>query len=201
MFRTDNFAQVATIPVGKLPHGVWPSGDGTRVYVGLENADALTAIDTADQHGDRDRSDRPGAPGDRLCPGCGSDGDGLRASAARRRRGGDPSRVRRGPAKQAVGKSADQRRPVRSRIDSGASGVRHRACSRSALCARAIGTANGEGKLEPCRLHDESRRFGDRERRRADPADCPAGQTPPVVTSSSFRVSDPMGQPVQIEAE
>ena len=39
-------SQVATIPVGKLPHGVWPSGDGTRVYVGLENADALTAIDT-----------------------------------------------------------------------------------------------------------------------------------------------------------
>jgi len=38
---------VATIPVGNLPHGVWPSGDGTRVYVGLENADALAAIDTA----------------------------------------------------------------------------------------------------------------------------------------------------------
>ena len=47
VFRTDDFSQVATIPVGNLPHGVWPSGDGTRVYVGLENADALTAIDTA----------------------------------------------------------------------------------------------------------------------------------------------------------
>src|SRR6267142_4493941 len=46
VFRTDNFEQVATIPVGNLPHGVWPSGDGTRVYVGLENADALAAIDT-----------------------------------------------------------------------------------------------------------------------------------------------------------
>ncbi|WP_050387186.1 YncE family protein [Bradyrhizobium pachyrhizi] len=45
--RTDDFSQVATIPVGNLPHGVWPSGDGTRVYVGLENADALAAIDTA----------------------------------------------------------------------------------------------------------------------------------------------------------
>ena len=32
--------QVATIPVGRLPHGIWPSGDGTRVYVGLENDDA-----------------------------------------------------------------------------------------------------------------------------------------------------------------
>jgi YVTN family beta-propeller protein len=47
VFRTDNFAEVATIPVGKLPHAVWPSGDGSRVYVGLENADALAAIDTA----------------------------------------------------------------------------------------------------------------------------------------------------------
>ena len=46
VFRTDNFSQVATIAVGKLPHGIWPSGDGSRVYVGLENADALTAIDT-----------------------------------------------------------------------------------------------------------------------------------------------------------
>lgn len=47
VFRTDTFEQVATIPVGKLPHGVWPAGDGSRVYVGLENADALAAIDTA----------------------------------------------------------------------------------------------------------------------------------------------------------
>ncbi len=46
VFRTDDFAQVATIPVGRLPHGIWPSGDGSRVYVGLENADAVTAIDT-----------------------------------------------------------------------------------------------------------------------------------------------------------
>ncbi|WP_088345720.1 MULTISPECIES: YncE family protein [Rhodomicrobium] len=47
VFRTDDFSQVATIPTGPLPHGVWPSGDGTRIYVGLENADALAAIDTA----------------------------------------------------------------------------------------------------------------------------------------------------------
>jgi YVTN family beta-propeller protein len=46
VLRTDNFEQVATIPVGKLPHGVWPSGDGTRVYVGLENEDKVAAIDT-----------------------------------------------------------------------------------------------------------------------------------------------------------
>jgi len=47
VFRTDDFSQVATIAVGNLPHGVWPSGDGSRIYVGLENADQLVAIDTA----------------------------------------------------------------------------------------------------------------------------------------------------------
>jgi YVTN family beta-propeller protein len=47
VFRTDDFSKVATIAVGKLPHGLWPSGDGSRIYVGLENADALAVIDTA----------------------------------------------------------------------------------------------------------------------------------------------------------
>src|SRR5262249_23019384 len=46
VFRTDDFSKVATIPVGTLPHGLWPSGDGSRMYVGLENADQLVAIDT-----------------------------------------------------------------------------------------------------------------------------------------------------------
>src|SRR5436190_15875682 len=46
VFRTDSFEQVAAIPTGALPHGLWPSGDGTRVYVGLENADGAAAIDT-----------------------------------------------------------------------------------------------------------------------------------------------------------
>src|SRR5437879_2814827 len=45
-FRADTFERVAQISVGELPHGVWPSGDGTRVYVGIENGDAMTAIDT-----------------------------------------------------------------------------------------------------------------------------------------------------------
>ncbi|WP_413727960.1 YncE family protein [Sodalis sp. RH19] len=46
VFRTDDFTQAATIAVGNLPHGVWPSADGSRVYVGLENDDALAVIDT-----------------------------------------------------------------------------------------------------------------------------------------------------------
>ena len=46
VFRVADASLIATIPVGKLPHGVWPSGDGKRIYVGIENGDSLTAIDT-----------------------------------------------------------------------------------------------------------------------------------------------------------
>lgn len=38
---------VATIPVGALPHGIWPSDDGSRMYIGLENSDTVDVIDTA----------------------------------------------------------------------------------------------------------------------------------------------------------
>lgn len=44
---SDRPTLVATIPVGDLPHGIWPSGDGSRIYAGLENGAALTAIDTS----------------------------------------------------------------------------------------------------------------------------------------------------------
>jgi YVTN family beta-propeller protein len=46
VFDTSDFHLVATIPVGDMPHGVWPSGDGSRVYVGNENSDLMMAIDT-----------------------------------------------------------------------------------------------------------------------------------------------------------
>jgi YVTN family beta-propeller protein len=46
-FRRDTTPElVATIPVGELPHGIWPSGDGSRVYVALENGEHCAAIDT-----------------------------------------------------------------------------------------------------------------------------------------------------------
>jgi YVTN family beta-propeller protein len=38
---------VTIIKTGDLPHGIWGSGDGSRVYVGLENGDAVQVIDTA----------------------------------------------------------------------------------------------------------------------------------------------------------
>ncbi|TGD77548.1 YncE family protein [Hymenobacter wooponensis] len=45
--REPGFRQLATIPVGALPHGIWASGDASRVYVNLENADSVVAISTA----------------------------------------------------------------------------------------------------------------------------------------------------------
>jgi len=46
-FRRGATAElIATIPVGELPHGIWPSGDGSRVYVALENGEHCVAIDT-----------------------------------------------------------------------------------------------------------------------------------------------------------
>jgi len=46
VFSTDDFRKMTTIPVGTMPHGIWPSGDGSLVYVGLENDDGMAAIDT-----------------------------------------------------------------------------------------------------------------------------------------------------------
>jgi DNA-binding beta-propeller fold protein YncE len=47
VYTTTDIPQlVATIPVGELPHGIWPSGDGTRIYIALENGTGLQVIDT-----------------------------------------------------------------------------------------------------------------------------------------------------------
>ena len=47
VFRRGETPQlVATIQVGSLPHGIWPSGDGSRVYVALENSNTAAVIDT-----------------------------------------------------------------------------------------------------------------------------------------------------------
>jgi YVTN family beta-propeller protein len=43
--RGSNPELIATIPVGELPHGIWPSGDGSRIYVALENGEHCVAID------------------------------------------------------------------------------------------------------------------------------------------------------------
>jgi len=40
---------VASVSVGALPHGIWSSDDSSRVYVGLENADAVVVINPETQ--------------------------------------------------------------------------------------------------------------------------------------------------------
>jgi YVTN family beta-propeller protein len=40
-----NFVQTDTINVGALPHGLWPSPDGKRLFIGLEYGDEVQAID------------------------------------------------------------------------------------------------------------------------------------------------------------
>ncbi len=47
VFTTTNKPKlIATIPTGDLPHGIWPSGDGTRIYVALENGTGVAVINT-----------------------------------------------------------------------------------------------------------------------------------------------------------
>ena len=64
---------VATIPVGHLPHGIWPSGDGTRVYIALENGEHAVAIDTLKQR-DRQHSNWTDDTSPRVCAGRGGNG-------------------------------------------------------------------------------------------------------------------------------
>jgi len=48
VFSTDTPARlIKIIDVGALPHGVWGSADGSRIFVGLENGDAVNVIDTS----------------------------------------------------------------------------------------------------------------------------------------------------------
>lgn len=45
--REAGFKQLTTIAVEANPHGIWPSGDASRVYVGLENGDSAVGSNTA----------------------------------------------------------------------------------------------------------------------------------------------------------
>jgi YVTN family beta-propeller protein len=77
VFRTEDFEQVAAIETGALPHGLWPSGDGTRIYVGLENADAAAAIDTLENKVIATIPVGQAAQGVAYVPGAVPSGDGL----------------------------------------------------------------------------------------------------------------------------
>ncbi len=198
VFRTDDFSLVATIPVGKLPHGIWPSGDGSRVYVGLENGDKLTAIDTLTQQGDRERADRPGRPGRRLRAGrrAGRCGNGGAAAARHRRPGGSLHDGAGGRQNGGRRQGADQRDAVRPGAGAGAGGGGHRARAEAALCA---GTGEPRGRLRrpraARRLHDQPGGLGDRQRRRPDPPGRAGwGRCAPPLPGHRNRCCDEAGQ-------
>jgi YVTN family beta-propeller protein len=172
VFRTDDFSQVATIPVGNLPHGAWPSGDGSRIY-GTREWRRACGNRHRNQHRDRKHSDRTGAPGDRLCS--------QRRPESRRSPEPAASRCRRpGLASGAGGErregrtGANQRFAVRSGTDPGVAGVGHRARAEAKIRARAGGSRGWRRLLATAGgLHDQSGRLGDRQCDRPDPANRP----------------------------
>src|SRR5262249_32267788 len=154
VYRTDNFSKVATIPVGKLPHGIWPSGDGTRVYVGLENEDQIAAIDTlankviatspigqAPQAVGYVPNPNPvtmehGNDDDAGCPRTGRSGE---PAAARHRRDVDAALA--GGARSESGKSSYQRFAVRPRLGANARGFGYRTRTGESLRVGALDRA------------------------------------------------------------
>ncbi len=138
VFNTADFSQIATIPVGKLPHGVWPSGDGSRVYVGLENADELAAIDTLTNMVIATVPNRPGAAAVAYVAEAVPEGDGKQnLQPLGNRRHGRPSVADSSRCGQAGGSGADQRLAVRPGADAGCCRPRSPASSPSSpMCWR-----------------------------------------------------------------
>ena len=169
VFRTDTFEQVATIPVGDLPHGIWPSGDGTRVYVGLENADKVVVIDTLANNGYRRDPDRTMPAGADLCPRRVPGRKRRQPPAARSRGNGGSSLA--GGAQRRQRQSADDRRPLRPRSHPGSRGERHRPRAKTGVRAGAVDTGGRIGIAAVAgELHDQPRRRRDRQRSRPYPS-------------------------------
>lgn len=178
VFRTDDFAEVATIPTGALPHGLWPSGDGSRVYVGLENADKAAVIDTATNTVIAEVPIGQGPQGVAYVPNAVPEGDGRQPSAARSRRQ-DQCADARGRRRQA----GDAGHPVRSGPAPDPPGGRHRPNGQDAVRAGSGRRSEGSGKPRAAgRLHDQPGGSRHRQRDRADPPTDPhrGGREPPL---------------------
>lgn len=166
VFSTTDFRQAATVPVGTLPHGVWPSGDGTRIYVGLENDDRLAAIDTATNTviGTVPIGQAPQAIA--YVPNAVPVGAGT-ANLQSLGKAGEAVHLTLAPR----GRYTDQRQPVRPGADPDRPGFGHGVAAEACLCAgarrnsRRIWRARTSGQL-----YHQSGRLGNRERCRPDPA-------------------------------
>ena len=153
VFRTDDFSKVATIPVGKLPHGIWPSGDGTRVYVGLENDDGLAAIDTLTNKVIATVPIGQAPQALVYVPNAVPEGDGHGAGLQPLGVAGQAAHLTLAPPagdRRQPAQAADQRHAVRPGADPGAGGRRSPGSSRSSpTCWRWRTRADGAGAVEP----------------------------------------------------
>ncbi|MGY3289870.1 YVTN family beta-propeller protein [Bradyrhizobium sp. LM3.6] len=172
VFRTDDFSQVATIPVGNLPHGIWPSGDGTRIYVGLENADALAAIDTATNSVVANIPIGQAPQAIAYVPGAAPDPDDRQNLQALGIAGQGRPSVPRLQGQFEGRQGADQRLAVRPGPDSDFAGLGDGPSAQAEICACTGGTQRRERAAATAGgFHDQSGRIGHRQRGRPDPAD------------------------------
>jgi len=114
VFRTDDFTLVATIPVGNLPHGIWPSGDGKRPHRPGATGGCLR---TERRDGGRRQAKSPGAQ-------CGRPGYTSHTGTGRIER-------------IEHRKCADHGRPLRSGLAPGLAGIRQRTFTETTIYFRA----------------------------------------------------------------
>jgi YVTN family beta-propeller protein len=193
VFKTDDFTQVATIPVGNLPHGVWPSGDGTRIYVGLENADELAAIDTASNKvvAGVPIGQAPQALG--YVPNAVPTGDGKGGLKPLGAAGSVAhlALVPRAGGEARTALATEHRLAVRSGADPGPAGSGQRTRAEEALPPRAREQARREWcPRATLGVHDQPGRVGDRQCRRSHPPDL-EGREPGGQAVSRRRAGNP----------
>ena len=158
VFKTDTFEQVAMIPTGALPHGLWPSGDGTRMYVGLENADAAAAIDTLENKVVAMILTRASAARRCLCTERRAGRWNAKSAATRRR-----CKIGSAHARRSGRKAGDAGHVIRPRHCAGPAGRRYRTAAEAVLCAGALGRPKRHRPpRSSCRVHEQSGRRCDR---------------------------------------
>ncbi|MEJ0065618.1 MAG: hypothetical protein WDM85_09345 [Caulobacteraceae bacterium] len=153
-----------------------PRGDGTRVYVGLENQDAMAAIDTATNTVIATIPIGQAAQAVTYVPGAVPSGDG-REGLQPLGLAGEVAHVSLGPP---GGRRRDQRQPVRPGAGADPRSRHNRPAAEIALCARPGGPAGRRRKAAAAvGLHHQPRRGSDRQTRLARSASWCSRRRPP----------------------
>jgi hypothetical protein len=153
VYRTNDFSKVTTIPVGKLPHGIWPSGDGTRSMCDCDEPHRPSRVGgslRAQGHSGREREwqlrddDNAGRPRTSW---------NREPAAARRRRAVDPAVA--SAARAERGQGTHQHFAIRPGLSASAGGLGHWARTGKAASGHAAALPN---PATNCRLFIESPR-------------------------------------------